>query len=85
MNNKKILLCADAHVGVDLRFSCMAPGSVLQVSTSYFKEYTSISQLLKILMSQRTAKTYNKTCATKEDSNQPAHLRSLIKAIAYRM
>ena len=30
-------------------------------------------------------KTYNKTCATSEDSDQPAHLRSLIRVFADRM
>ena len=30
-------------------------------------------------------KTYNKTCATSEDSDQPAHLRSLIEVFAERM
>ena len=29
-------------------------------------------------------KTYNKTCATSEDSDQPAHLRSLIRVFADR-
>ena len=30
------------------------------------------------------AKTYNKTCATSEDSDQPAHPRSLIRVFADR-
>ena len=30
-------------------------------------------------------KTYNKTCATSEDSDQPAHPRSLIRVLADRM
>ena len=30
-------------------------------------------------------KTYNKTGATSEDSDQPAHLRGLIRVFAYRM
>ena len=30
-------------------------------------------------------KTYNKTCATSEDSDQPAHPRSLIRVFADRM
>ena len=30
-------------------------------------------------------KTFNKTCATSEDSAYPAHLRSLIKVFADRM
>ena len=30
-------------------------------------------------------KTYNKTCATSEDSDQPAHLPSLIRVFADRM
>ena len=30
-------------------------------------------------------KTYNKTCATSEDSDQPAHPRSLIRIFADRM
>ena len=29
-------------------------------------------------------KTYNKTCATSEDSDQPAHPRSLIRVFANR-
>ena len=29
--------------------------------------------------------TYNKTCATSEDSDQPAHSRSLIRVFANRM
>ena len=35
-------------------------------------------------MSQRTKKIYTKTCATSEDSDQPAHPRSLIKVFADR-
>ena len=30
-------------------------------------------------------KTYNKACATREDSDQPAHARSLIRVFADRM
>ena len=30
-------------------------------------------------------KTYNKTCAISEDSDQPAHPRSLIRVFAVRM
>ena len=30
-------------------------------------------------------KTYNKTCVTREDSDQPAHPRSLIRVYADRM
>ena len=36
-------------------------------------------------MSQRTTKPYNKTSATSEDSDQPAHARSLTRVFADRM
>ena len=36
-------------------------------------------------MDQRMKKNYNKTCATSEDSDQPGHLRSLIRVFADRM
>ena len=38
-----------------------------------------------ILFEPAHAKTYNKTCVTSEDSDQPVHLYSLIRVCSDRM
>ena len=41
--------------------------------------------LVLILFEPAHDKTYNKTCPTSEDSDHPAHLRSMIRVVADRM
>ena len=47
--------------------------------------YKIIIFLVKVLFVAALDKTYNKSCATSEDSDQPAHPRSLIRVFSVRM
>ena len=49
------------------------------------RKATVITSNTKVINKPAHDKTYNKTCATSEDSDQPAHPRSLIRVFAERM
>ena len=50
-----------------------------------FERYFLLLDLIFKINEPAHDKTYNKTCATSEDSDQPAHPRSLIRVFAGRM